>query len=266
MNRLSGKVAAVTGAGAGIGEAIALRFAMEGASVVVAEIETASGEATVGRIAGDAGTSAFIRVDATSPTDVEAMIRFAEETYGGLDILVNNADAGHSNPDARLEEMPIDHFEQAILGELLPAFLGMKYALPAMRRRGGGAVINLGSDAALAADYGLVGHDVGKAAIVSLTRWAAVNYAREGIRVNAICPGPTLTSASAQPFGMPAVAREMESAIPMGRIARPDEQAHVAVFLASDEASYVNGVALPVDGGLMAALGIRLDWTKPLPA
>lgn len=262
MGRLDGKVAVITAGGSGIGAAAAHLFAGEGARIVVTDVYEPGVVAVGADITRDGGRAVAYQADATSPDAVEQMIAVAESEFGGLDIIFNNADAGHRKGFASIEDMSADDFADEMMGELLPAFLGTKYAIPAFRRRGGGAIVNTGSNAGVVADIGLMTHDVGKAAVIHLTRSTAVTYAREGIRANALLPGATMTTGGRVLFARDDVSAELCAAIPMGRIGSADEQAHAAVFLASDESSYITGAALSVDGGLLAFSGVRTDWRE----
>ena len=248
MGRLSGKVAVVTGAGSGIGRASAVLFASEGARVVCADRSGLERD-TAESIGDDA---VGCHVDVSVSGDVVRMIETAEATFGRLDVLFNNA--GFGGPIGPLAEQPEETWDAVHGVNLKGVFLGMKYGIAAMLRSGGGSVINTASAVGL---KGWKGHSVygaAKAGVIQLTRTAALDYAEHGIRVNCICPGMTwtgLVKASAEHPEPPPDARP-PAAVPMNRWGTAGELAAAALFLASDESSFVTGVALPVDGGYVA--------------
>ena len=249
MDRLAGKVAVITGAGSGIGKEMALLFAREGARVVCAD-RNGSEEDVAAAIGRDA---VAVRADVAVATDVERMVATAEERCGRIDILCNNA--GFGGPRMPLADQTEENFDLVHSVNLKGVFLGMKYGIASMLRTGeGGAVVNTASAT------GLVGwkhhsiYGAAKAGVVALTKCAALDYAEAGIRVNAICPGTTWTGlvpASAEnPVPPPGANPGFD--IPLARWGLASEQAAAALFLASDESSYITGVALPVDGGYVA--------------
>lgn len=242
--RLQHKVALVTGGASGIGLAIVERFHAEGACVVIADI---SGEQTA--VAARLGERALgVRADVSISADVQAMLKTASDHFGGLDILCNNA--GIDGDLKSIADFDEHNYERVMAINLRSVFLGMKYGIPLLKQRGGGSIINTSSLASLIGKQGLGIYGASKAAINQLTRSAAVEYAADRIRVNAICPGGTETAIVAQLVrDHPEAVAASLALTPIGRFAQPAEIANVALFLASDESSYVTGVALPVDGG-----------------
>jgi NAD(P)-dependent dehydrogenase (short-subunit alcohol dehydrogenase family) len=246
--RLKGKNAVVTGAGSGMGRAIAEAFAREGAMVLCADV-TGRQEETAAAIGEQAVP---LQVDVAVSADVQRMIATVEDRFGRLDILVNNAGIGGLM--GNLHEQDEDYFDRIIAVNLRGVFLGMKYGIAAMLKTGGGAIVNTASAAGLVGTPGLSSYAASKGGVVQLTRTAAVEYAQQNIRVNAICPGliwtpmvPGSDGSRVPPPGTPP-----PPLMPMGRWGLDTEIAATAVFLASDEAGYLSGVALPVDGAFTA--------------
>ena len=245
-----GKVALVTGASSGIGRATALAFGREGAKVVVAARRKAEGEETVGEIERSGGDALFVRADVSSEPDVRAMIESVVRAYGRLDCAFNNAGAtGGAGP---LAEAPKTAWDTVIGTNLTGVWLCMKYEIPAMLAGRGGAIVNNASVAGLRGYPRNPIYAASKHGVVGLTLSAAVQYASQGIRINVVCPGWIQTPMTA-PFRDDA---ELGAAIlamhPIGRAAQPEEVAASVIWLCSDAASFVTGVALPVDGGLTA--------------
>ena len=242
------KVAVVTGAGSGIGQAAAVLFAAEGAKVLVTDIDEAGGAETVATIEAAGGEASFLRVDITSEADIEAMVATAVDRYGGLDCALNNA--GISEPPVDFTEMPLESWNKMIAIQLTGPFLCMKHELRHMLANGGGAICNTASGAAFVPAPGQVHYTAAKHGVLGLTRQGANDYARQGVRVNAICPGlvdtPMLRKFMASD---PAMAELLPTLATPGRMSTASEQAEVAVWLCSDRASYVSGVSMAVDHG-----------------
>jgi NAD(P)-dependent dehydrogenase (short-subunit alcohol dehydrogenase family) len=251
--RLAGKVAIITGAGSGIGREAALIFAREGARVAVADLNEEAGNGTVSDVSAGGGEALFIRTDVSHGASVEALIRKTEDHFGKLDVIFNNAGI-FPDADADAVSTPEDVWDLVMSVNLKGVFLGCKYAIPALRRAGGGAIINVASFVALmGAAVPQIAYTASKGGVLSMTREIAVTHARENIRANALCPGPVATPLL-QPLLSDPVRRQRRLVhIPPGRFADPREIANAALFLASDEASYVNGSTFVVDGGITAA-------------
>ncbi|MBW8091974.1 SDR family NAD(P)-dependent oxidoreductase [Streptomyces hygroscopicus] len=250
MNNFSGKIGLVTGAGSGIGRATAIELARQGATVTVTDIDEATAAETTEMIRKDGGEALAVTVDIADEDSVRAAVERTVTAYGGLDFAVNNA--GMASHHQQLDQMTLDQFERVVRVNLAGTFLCMKYELPALRRRGGGAIVNIASNGGLYAIPTAPAYVAAKHGIVGLTKVAAVDYAPHGIRVNAVCPGPTLTAGFEKvAAGTDMVARQA-AITPLGRLATPEEAAAAAVWLCSDAASYVTGTAMSVDGGRRA--------------
>ncbi len=251
--RLENKVALITGAGSGIGRESALRFAHEGAQVVVCDLNEAGGQETVDRIRSAKGQATFIKADVSSSTDAKAMIEAAESTYGKLNVLFNNAGIFHADDNSVLDTEE-DVWELTININLKGVFLGCKYGIPALQRAGGGSIINTASFVAvIGAATPQIAYTASKGGVLALTREIAVEFARQNIRANALCPGPVQTPLLDELLADPDRRQRRMVHIPPGRLAQADEIAQAALFLASDESSFVNGSTFLVDGGITAA-------------
>jgi len=251
--RLQDKVALITGAGSGIGREAALLFAQEGSAVVVCDINEAGGAETVAQIQVAGGQATFVNADVSRAIAVQEMIAAAETTYGQLNILFNNAGIFHPDDGSVLDtEEAI--WDLTMTVNLKGVFFGCKYGIPALLRAGGGSIINTASFVAvMGAATSQVAYTASKGGVLSLTREIAVEFARQNIRVNALCPGPVETPLLAELMSDPARRQRRMVHIPPGRLAKAQEIAQAALFLASDESSFVNGATFMVDGGISAA-------------
>jgi NAD(P)-dependent dehydrogenase (short-subunit alcohol dehydrogenase family) len=251
--RLEEKVALITGAGSGIGREAALLFAKEGAKVVAVDMNDAAGKETAAAIEKDGGRAVFVHADVSRSADVEAMIAAAKKTYGRLNVLFNNAGIFPAN-DGSVLETDEKTWDLVLSVNLKGVFLGCKYGIPAMLESGGGSIINTASFVALMGSATpQIAYTASKGGVLALTREIAVEFARSGIRVNAICPGPVDTPLLQELFSDPTRRARRLVHIPMGRLAQAKEVAQAALFLASDDSSYVNGAAFTVDGAITAA-------------
>jgi NAD(P)-dependent dehydrogenase (short-subunit alcohol dehydrogenase family) len=242
--KLADKVAVVTGAGSGIGRAVARAFHQEGARLVVADIS--GDEKVTAEALGDGAVA--VRCDVSRSEDVAALMAAAVSAFGRIDVLCNNA--GVSSAVARTGEFDEAEFDRVLSINLRSVFLGLRHALPVMVEGGGGSVVNVASTAGLVAYPGLSAYCAAKAGIIQLTRVAAIEYAADNIRVNALCPGNTDTPLARSFKGDVGV--KAMGATPMGRLARPEEMASAAVFLAGPDSSFVTGAVLTADGGYTA--------------
>lgn len=251
MGRLDGKVCVITGSGGGIGREAAVLFSEEGARICVADVNAEAGEQTVSLCSGDAF---FHPADVTDPVSVEEMYRVTGERFGGVDVLYNNAGI-MPDDDSSVLETEVDAWQRVQDVNLKGVFLCCKYGIPHLLDRGGGSVINVASFVAiLGAATSQISYTASKGAVLSMSRELAVEFARRNVRVNAICPGPVETPLLMRLFDEDPDAYERRRVhLPMGRLAKPREIAQGALFLASDEASYVTGATFLVDGGLTAA-------------
>jgi NAD(P)-dependent dehydrogenase (short-subunit alcohol dehydrogenase family) len=253
MPRLEGKVAVITGAGSGIGRVAASLFAAEGARVVVADVVGDRAGAAADDIVADGGSATAVEVDVSEEEQVAAMVATAVSTYGQLHVLFNNAGI-FPDDDGGLLDTPPSTWQTVMEVNLKGVWLGCRAAVPAMLASGGGSIVNVASFVALmGAATAQMAYTASKGGVLALTRELAVEYARQGIRANSICPGPIETPLLAELLADPDRRQRRLVHIPMGRFGRPEEIARAALFLASDDASFVTGSALVVDGGITAA-------------
>ncbi len=251
--RLENKVALITGGSGGIGRESALLFAKEGAKIVVADLNENAGQETADMIVANGGEAFFIKVDVSKAADCEAMVVFTEEKFGKLNILFNNAGIMHSDDDNAMST------EEAIWDLTMNinakgVFLGCKYGIPALKRAGGGSIINTASFVAiLGAATPQVAYTASKGAVLALSRELAVIHARENIRVNALCPGPLRTELLMKFLNTEEKKQRRLVHVPMGRFGEAKEMATAALFLASDDSSFVTGTDFMVDGGITSA-------------
>ena len=251
MNVLHNKVAIITGGANGIGRAICTRFAAEGARVVVSDMDTAHGEAVVATIVAAGGHAVYVRADVSIDHDMHMLFRRAFEIYGGVHIMVNNA--GIEGASVAIGEYDMAEFDRVIDVNLRGVFLGMQAAVKHMTTAGGGVILNMSSVAGLKGFATLAPYTASKHAVVGLTKAAALEYATQHIRINAICPGAVVTDMIHRiTKNDPATEVAYAKLQPIGRMGTPNEIAEVALFLCSDASSFLTGVALPADGGIMA--------------
>jgi len=253
LRRLEGRRAIVTGAGSGIGRAIALRFAAEGARVAVADVDEAAAAQVAAELGAGEGNVVSRRVDVSRAAEVEALVGWVVERWGGLDVMVNNAGVGVAATTPDTEEADWDRLMAV---NLKGTFLGMKYAIPAIRAAGGGAVVNIASVAALVGVPDRAAYCASKGGVVALTRAAAIDHVAEGVRINCIAPGtvdtPWVQRITADYPDPDAARAAMRARQPHGRLVTAEEIAAMAAYLASDEAGSVIGGVMVVDGGLSA--------------
>lgn len=253
MGKLDGKVAVITGAASGIGQATARLLASEGAAVLVADVDEAGGRETVELITSAGGSATFLRTDVSKAAEVESLMQAAIDANGRLDIIFNNA--GIEGEQAKTADCSLENWERVNNINLNGVFHGLKYGIPALLRSGGGSIINTASTAGMNGYPGMPAYSASKAGVIQLTKTAAAEYARKGIRVNAICPGGILTPL-VQRFTTdlsPEVVKKMvEAAHPIGRFGTPDEVARLVLYLASDDSTFCTGAPFIIDGGMLA--------------
>jgi NAD(P)-dependent dehydrogenase (short-subunit alcohol dehydrogenase family) len=251
--RLSGKRAFISGAGGGIGRATALKFAAEGAAVICADIKAAPAEETAQLIAQAGGRAVTAIADLADAAACETAFGQAAKAFGGIDILFNNAGIVHAE-DSGPVETPLPAWDATIGANLTAVFLACKYGLPFLLAGGRGAIVNNASIVALVGSaFPQIAYTAAKGGVLAMTREIAVMYARQGLRANAICPGPVATKLVTAFLADDAAWKLRRPYMPMGRLGKPEEIASVVAFLASDEASYVNGAAYTIDGGITSS-------------
>lgn len=252
--RLTARVALITGAASGIGRAIALRFAQEGARVAVADWNAAGGEETVRLVGESGGEAIFVRADVSQEDDVKRMVETTVSTFGRIDILCNNAAV---QVFGTIPETPAADWHKVMDINLKGVYLGCKYAIPHMIEQGGGSIVNTSSALGIVGDPDLPAYGATKGGILAMTAAMAQAHGRQNIRINSICPGDVATPLVLEYFEHQPdpenALRRVESEYALGRIAQPEEIANVALFLASDESSFVTGTYIVVDGGLTSS-------------
>jgi len=248
---LSGKTALVTGAGSGIGRATAYAFAKAGANVVVADVDRGGGNETVSTITSGGGKALFVATDVSRPADVQALIAAARKHYGSLDCAFNNA--GIQGELSSTADCTEENWDRITGINLKGVWLCMKYELEAMLAQGAGAIVNCASNFGLVGSVNMPAYSAAKHGVVGLTKTAALENARLGVRVNAVCPGPVHTPLVDRIVAVtPEIVSAIEAREPVGRMGKPEEIATAVVWLCSPEASFVTGAALAVDGGYVA--------------
>ena len=253
MARLDGKVALITGAGNGMGQVASVLFASEGARVVVADFSETGGAETVAAVEAAGGEAAFVKVDVANADQVEAMVAFAMQTFGSLDVLYNNAGIFPAD-DGGATETPEPTWDRVMEVNLKGVWLGCKYGIPAMLESGGGTIVNVASFVALmGAATAQIAYTASKGGVLAMTREIAVEYGRRNIRANSLCPGPVSTPMLEELMSDPHRKARRIVHIPMGRLGQAEELAKAALFLASDDSSFMTGAQLVVDGGITAA-------------
>ena len=253
MGRLENKVSLITGAGSGIGQAIAVLFAREGSTVAVADLSSDAGRETVQQIRSAGGAAEFVQVDVSSAEQVRRAVDAVIERFGRIDILCNNAGIGVA---ATVVETSEDDWDRVMAVDLKGVFLGCKYVIPHMLRQGGGVIVNTSSVAGMVGVLNRAAYCAAKAGIIGLTKSIAMDFVAQGIRANCVCPGtvdsPWIQKILSQQPDPVAERQRMVERQPMGRMGKPEEIAAAALYLASDEAAFVTGTELVIDGGLTA--------------
>jgi NAD(P)-dependent dehydrogenase (short-subunit alcohol dehydrogenase family) len=253
VRRLDGKVALITGAASGMGRVAATLFASEGARILLADVLDADTEAAAEEIRSAGGEAHAVHADVANAADAEAMVASAVDRFGSLDVLYNNAGIFPAD-DGSVTETSEATWDRVMNINLKGVFLGCKHGVPAMLESGGGSIINVASFVALmGAATPQIAYTASKGGVLAMTREIAVEFARQGIRANALCPGPIETPLLAELMADPVRRNRRLVHIPVGRLGQPEEIARSALFLASDESSYITGVTFVVDGGITSA-------------
>ena len=250
MKRFENKVAIVTGGASGMGEAFCRLFVKEGGRVAIVDLNESRGADLVAELGTE--QAAFIKCDVSDNAEVKAMVDAAVNAFGQLDVVFNNAGIAAM---AKTPDLPFEDWKRVLEIDLYSIYHCCHYAIPYLRQQGGGAIVNNASISGIGGDYGLSCYNAAKGGVVNYTRALAIDHAVDGIRVNAVCPGFVETPLSSGIWENADLMNKVKAAIPMGRAAQAEEIAKVAAFLASDEASYVTGAIVPVDGGVTAATG-----------
>jgi 3-oxoacyl-[acyl-carrier protein] reductase len=247
--RLKDRVAVITGGGSGFGEGMARRFAAEGAKVVVNDLQEVNGRRVADAIAGAGGRAVFVRADVAKPADVKALVKAAVDAYGRIDILVNNAGYTHRNqPMLNVRE---EVFDRIFAVNVKAIYLAAVEVVPLMKKQGGGSILNTASTAGLRPRPGLTWYNASKGAVITMTKSMAAELAPDRIRVNCLCPVAGETGMLADFMGgdTPENRARFQASVPLGRLSTPEDIANAALYLSSDEANFITGVALEVDGG-----------------
>ncbi len=253
MGRLDGKVALITGGASGMGRVAAALFAREGARVVVTDVSDEAGERTAGEIRAWGGDALYVHADVSKAADAEDMVARTMDRFGSLDVLYNNAGVFPAD-DGSPVSTPESTWDLVMNINLKGVFLGCKFGIPAMLASGGGSIVNVASFVAIVgAATSQIAYTASKGGVLAMTREIAVEYARQGIRANALCPGPIETPLLAELLSDPERRQRRLVHIPLGRLGQAEEIANAALFLASDESSFMTGATFVVDGGITAA-------------
>jgi meso-butanediol dehydrogenase/(S,S)-butanediol dehydrogenase/diacetyl reductase len=255
MGRVDGKAAIVTGAASGLGRAAAERLAEEGACVCVSDVDAAAGKAVVDGIKQAGGKAIFVKADVSKERDAERLVNATVKTFGRIDVLVNNAGIRASGS---VHQTSLADWEKIMAVDLRGVYLCARFAVPHMLEQRAGSIINISSVSGVLGDYGMAAYNAAKGGVTNLTRNMALDYARDGIRVNAVCPGSIMTpmlEGAYSEIGHREASRKFNAAYPPGRVGEPREVAHLILFLASDESRFVSGANILIDGGITAHTG-----------